>query len=162
LSPNVLSGGTKANVVPAAAAGELDVRLLPGQDRSDVLDHLRKVVGPDVFDDLEITPVLDDPANTSPTEGPLWDAISAAAETHVPGVALAPTMTPVTTDARFFRARGIPSYGVGLFDDRISLPEMLAMFHGADERVSVASIESTARFLADVVGHLAPPTSESP
>ncbi len=159
LSPNVMSGGTKSNVVPASATGEVDVRLLPGQDRSDILDHLRKILGPEAFEELAIEPVLDDPANTSPTEGPLWDAIAAATADHLPDADLAPTMTPVTTDARFFRARGIPAYGVGLFDDRITLPEMLAMFHGADERVGVASIRSTAAFLASVIGHLSEPSA---
>lgn len=155
LSPNVIAGGTKANVVPASATGDVDVRLLPGQDRGDLLDHLRKILGPDLFDGLDITPVLEMPANSSPVEGPLWDAIGAAARDHLGEQAvLAPTMTPVTTDARFFRERGIPAYGVGLFDDTVSLPEMLAMFHGADERVSIDSIRSTTAFLADVVGHL--------
>ena len=60
-------------------------------------------------------------------------------------------MTPVTTDARFFRERGIPSYGVGLFDDSVTFPEMLAMFHGADERVSVQSVIDTTTFLASVI-----------
>lgn len=151
LSPNVIAGGAKSNVVAAHASGEVDVRMLPGQDRDDLVDHLRKVLGPDLYEEIEVVPVLDDPANTSPTEGPLWDAISAAASNHLDDPILAPTMTPVTTDARFFRARGIPAYGVGLFDDTVTLPEMLAMFHGADERVSIESITRTTSFLADVV-----------
>jgi len=57
----------------------------------------------------------------------------------------------VTTDARFFRDLGIPAYGVGLFDDAISFPEMLAMFHGVDERITAASVRTTTRFLASVV-----------
>lgn len=155
LSPNVIAGGTKANVVPASATGDVDVRLLPGQDREDLLDHLRKILGPDLFEQIDITPVLEMSANSSPVTGPLWDAMGAAARDHLGETArLAPTMTPVTTDARFFRARGIPAYGVGLFDDAVTLPEMLAMFHGADERVSMDSIRSTASFLGDVVGHL--------
>ena len=152
LSPNVIRGGDKSNVVPAHAVGDIDIRMLPGQDRSDVIDHLRKVLGPDVLEELEITPVLDMPANASPTEGPLWDAIAAAAHHHLGDVELAPAMTPVTTDARFFRDRGIPAYGVGLFDDTVSLPQMLAMFHGADERVSIESIRRTTAFLGDVIG----------
>ena len=152
LSPNVIRGGDKSNVVPAHAVGDIDIRMLPGQDRSDVIDHLRKVLGPDLLEELEITPVLDMPANASPTEGPLWDAIAAAAHHHLGDVELAPAMTPVTTDARFFRDRGIPAYGVGLFDDTVSLPQMLAMFHGADERVSIESIRRTTAFLGDVIG----------
>lgn len=151
LSPNVLSGGTKVNMIPDAAGGDIDIRLLPGQDLTDLDDHLRKVLGPDLYDDIELAPVLDMKANSSPAHGPLWDAIGDAAEIHLGTRQLAPTLTPVTTDARFFRDRGIPAYGVGLFDDTTSFPDMLAMFHGIDEKVSAESVKATTRFLASVI-----------
>jgi len=151
LSPNVFKGGTKMNMIPDAAHGDIDIRLLPGQDRADLEDHLRKVLGPDLFEGLELEPVHDMEANGSEAQGPLWDAIGDAAEIHLGTRELAPTLTPVTTDARFFRDLGIPAYGVGLFDDAISFPEMLAMFHGVDERITAASVRTTTRFLASVV-----------
>jgi len=150
-SPNVLAGGTKANVVPDHASSEVDVRLLPGQDVQDVNDHLRKILGPNLFDDIAVEPVLEMKATGSRPEGPLWEAIADAAEQHGAPRKLAPTLTPVTTDARFFRERGIPAYGVGLFDDTVTFAEMLAMFHGADERVSEESVRLTTSFLAAVV-----------
>ena len=150
-SPNVMRGGTKSNVVPDASEGEVDVRLLPGLDANDVDQHLRKVLGPDLYDAIDVTPVLEMTANGSPAEGTMWEAISDAAEIHLGTRTLAPTLTPVTTDARFFRERGIPSYGVGLFDDRTTFAEMLAMFHGVDERVSEDSVRGTARFLGSVI-----------
>ncbi len=150
-SPNTLTGGTKSNMVPDLAIGDVDVRLLPGQDRDDVEDHLRKVLGTDLFDQLEIDPILEMAANGSPASGSLWDAIGDAAETHTGSRDLAPTLTPVTTDARFFRELDIPSYGVGLFDDTVTFSEMLAMFHGIDERVSEQSVIDTTAFLATVV-----------
>ena len=152
-SPNTFTGGTKHNMVPDHSIGDVDVRMLPGQDRSDVEDHLRKVLGPDLYDELDIVPTLEMEANGSPTEGPLWDAMGDAALDHLGSSQLAPTLTPVTTDARFFRARGIPAYGVGLFDDTVTFAEMLAMFHGADERVSEESVIRTTEFLASVIDH---------
>jgi acetylornithine deacetylase/succinyl-diaminopimelate desuccinylase-like protein len=151
LSPNVFTGGQKANMIPDSAEGEIDVRLLPGQNPMDLEDHLRKVLGPDLFDEVQFESKLDMGANTSPAEGPLWEAIADAAEEHLGTRRLAPTLTPVTTDARFFRNLGIPAYGVGLFDDSVTFPEMLAMFHGVDERVSEESVRATTRFLASVV-----------
>jgi acetylornithine deacetylase/succinyl-diaminopimelate desuccinylase-like protein len=150
-SPNVIGGGTKLNMIPDAASGEIDIRLLPGQDVADLDDHLRKVFGPELFDDVELTAAHDMVANGSPADGILWEAIADAAEEHLGTRHLAPTLTPVTTDARFFRERGIPSYGVGLFDDAVTFPEMLAMFHGVDEKVSEESVRATTRFLASVV-----------
>ena len=81
----------------------------------------------------------------------MWEAIADAAEEHLGTRRLAPTLTPVTTDARFFRAKGIPAYGVGLFDESVTFPEMLEMFHGVDERVSEESVRLTTRFLASVL-----------
>ena len=154
LSPTVFDGGGKANVVPSAADGEIDIRILPGQDANDLNDHLRKVLGPDRYDALDFEVIFDIAANGSLPEGPLWEAIANAAEIHTGSRSLAPTLTPVMTDARFFRARGIPSFGVGLFDDSVTFAEMLAMFHGADERVSVESVRRTTAFLSTVIQQL--------
>jgi acetylornithine deacetylase/succinyl-diaminopimelate desuccinylase-like protein len=154
LSPTVISGGGKANVVPSAADGEIDIRILPGQDANDLNDHLRKVLGPDRYDEIDFEVVFDIQANASQPQGPLWDAIQAAAEIHTGSGSLAPTLTPVMTDARFFRALGIPAFGVGLFDDSVTFGEMLAMFHGDDEKVSVASVRKTTAFLATVIDQL--------
>jgi acetylornithine deacetylase/succinyl-diaminopimelate desuccinylase-like protein len=157
LSPTVIAGGGKANVVPSAADGEIDIRILPGQDADDLNDHLRKVLGPDRYDALDFDVIFDIPANASKPEGPLWDAIANAAEIHLGSRMLAPTLTPVMTDARFFRARGIPAFGVGLFDDSVTFAEMLAMFHGADEKVSVESVRRTTAFLSTVIEQLSVP-----
>jgi acetylornithine deacetylase/succinyl-diaminopimelate desuccinylase-like protein len=154
LSPTVIAGGGKANVVPSEANGEMDVRILPGQDAEDLDDHLRKVLGPDRFEELDFDVVFDIRANASTPDGPLWEAIEEAARIHTGSPLLAPTLTPVMTDARFFRERGITAYGVGLFDDSVTLGEMLAMFHGADERVSVESVRKTTAFLATVIDQL--------
>ncbi len=150
-SPNVFHGGTKANMVPDAATADIDIRMLPGQDADDITDHLRKVLGPDTFDELEIEPIIESLASASPAEGPMWEAMGDAAEKFTGSRELAPALTPVTTDARFFRERGIPAYGVGLFDDSMTFAEMLGMFHGADERVSEKSVISTTEFLATTI-----------
>lgn len=160
-SPNVAHGGTKSNVVPDAANTEVDVRLLPGNEVSDIADHLRKVLGPDLYDKIDVVPVREMKANGSAPEGPLWEAIADASEIHTGSRTIAPTLTPVSTDARFFRARGIPAYGVGLFDDSVTFPEMLGMFHGADERVSEASVVSTVKFLATVIERFSARTAQA-
>lgn len=150
-SPNVVSGGVKSNVVPDRSEGDVDIRVLPGQDAADVEDHLRKILGPDLFDEIEITAKQEMRSTGSPASGPLWDAIEDASEDLTGTRTLAPAITPVSTDARFFRAKDIPSYGVGLFDDSVTFAEMLAMFHGADERVSEQSVLDTTVFLASVI-----------
>ncbi len=58
----------------------------------------------------------------------------------------------VGTDARFWRQKGTIAYGVGLYDDRMDFSEMLALFHGHDERVSVDSVERTTLLYGEILG----------
>jgi acetylornithine deacetylase/succinyl-diaminopimelate desuccinylase-like protein len=143
ISPNVARAGTKTNVVADRAQAHLDIRGLPGMDREFVDAHLHKAMG-SAAGHIDITPVMDNDASVSTVGNALWDAIGAAVEDLEGHRNLAPTMMTVATDARFWRAKGTISHGVGLFDERMGFSEMLSLFHGHDERVSVNSVERTA------------------
>src|SRR5262249_17874687 len=57
VSPTVLRGGNKTNVIPAEASCELDGRILPGQTEGSFLAELRAAVGRDVeFEILKSAP----------------------------------------------------------------------------------------------------------
>lgn len=151
ISPNVLHGGAKANVVPDVAQVEVDVRSLPGQEAADVDDHFRKAIGPALEEQVEIIRMQEATATSSAAAGPLWDSIAEAVAALRPETHLIPSLIPVGTDARFFRHRGTTAYGVGLFDDRVGFGEFLQMFHGHDERVSEESLALTVALLGMTV-----------
>lgn len=141
ISPNVITSGAKTNVIPDLAHGQIDVRTLQGQGRADVDSYLRAIMG----DDVELAPLGDFNANSSVASGPLWSAVRKAIGEVAGSELVVPTLTPATTDARFFRARGVQCFGVGLFDEQVGFGDFLTMFHGNDERVSVASLDLTTR-----------------
>jgi acetylornithine deacetylase/succinyl-diaminopimelate desuccinylase-like protein len=150
ISANVLRSGSKINVVADRARAELDIRGLPGMDRAFVDSHLRKALGV-AGDQVEITPVMDGNATVSSIGNPLWTAIGDAVEELDGHRQLAPTLATVATDARFWRRKGTVAYGVGLFDDRMSFSEMLGLFHGNDERISIESVERTTALYVKVL-----------
>ncbi|HEX2155183.1 MAG TPA: M20/M25/M40 family metallo-hydrolase [Acidimicrobiia bacterium] len=150
VSPNKVTGGVKANVIPDAVDAEVDLRALPGMDREFVDEHLRKAMGA-AADHIELVPMADHQPSSSTRGNPLWDAIVDGIEDHTGSRRVVPALMTVATDARFFRSRGTVAYGVGLFDDRIGFGEFLSLFHGHDERVSVESVVRTARLLETVV-----------
>lgn len=152
VSPNVIDGGVKANMIPDDAVAQVDLRAVPGQGRDDVDRFLEKAMGR-YADRLRLEPQADFEATESRAEGSLWEAIVDAHEDVVGSRAVVPTLMPASTDARFFRARGSVAYGVGLFDDRVSFPDFLSMFHGNDERVSVESVGLTVELLDRVLEH---------
>lgn len=150
ISPNRARAGTKTNTIADSARADLDIRALPGMTRADVDMHLRKVMGSG-SDRLEIEPVMDFPASVSARNTSLWETIADSVEALEGHRNLIPTLMTVTTDARFWRARGTTAYGVGLFDDRIGFSEMLSLFHGNDERVTVESVERTTLLYTEIL-----------
>jgi acetylornithine deacetylase/succinyl-diaminopimelate desuccinylase-like protein len=152
ISPNMAAAGVKVNVIADLATAVVDIRSLPGMDRAFVDSHLHKAMGT-VSDQIDIEPVLDLDATISSTGNPLWEAIAQGVEDLEGHRNLLPTLMTVGTDGRFWRAKGSIGYGVGLFDDRMTFSEMLALFHGNDERVSVASVERTTALYERVFHH---------
>ena len=53
ISPNIISGGFRRNVIPAEAEAELDIRALPDEDLDAFLDTLRTVIDDPA---VEVTP----------------------------------------------------------------------------------------------------------
>ncbi len=151
VSPNLVQGGIKANVIAESGIAEVDIRTLPGQDETTVEDHLRKVLGVELYDRLEIEPIMDYPAGSSPTAGPLWEAVGDGLEDVAGTRRRFANLISGTTDARFFRSKGVVAYGAAVFDDRIGPGEFAAMFHGHNERITEDSIGSTVDFLTTTI-----------
>ncbi len=162
ITPTLFDAGEKQNTVPDLSTASLDVRITPGQDLNTVIDQFRKALGPKLSDEIEVIPDLDFPPNESGTGSPLWDAIDAAANEIAGPTTLVPMLTPVLTDARFFRQRGVTAYGVGLFDDDAEFAGSLAMFHGNNERVSVSSVDLTRELLAATLARFGERTGGGP
>lgn len=152
ISPNVVRGGIKANMIPDLATADIDVRALPGTDRAAVDGLLRKLMGSPA-DRLEFEPMADHPSYFSGRDNPLWAAVAAGFSDQTGSDRLQPVTTSATTDARFFRSRGAVAYGIGLYDDRMSFTEFLSLFHGHNERVSVNSLQMTVDLLRSVLDH---------
>jgi acetylornithine deacetylase/succinyl-diaminopimelate desuccinylase-like protein len=67
---------------------------------------------------------------------------------------LVPALMAGATDARFWRERGSAAYGVGLYDDNTGFSDLLSRFHGADERISIESIERTTALYERILHNL--------
>ncbi|HSF84592.1 MAG TPA: M20/M25/M40 family metallo-hydrolase [Acidimicrobiia bacterium] len=148
VAPTALHSGSKHNVIPDGGEALLDLRVVPGQDQATADDHLRKSLGPRLSEEIEVVPDTSFDPTASSIANPLWDAVGDAAETLTGSRSLLPMLIPFTTDARFFRRRGVVAYGVGLFDDAMQFGDMMRLFHGHDERVSLGSVARTTEMLA--------------
>ncbi len=139
LTPTVLRGGTKRNVIPDAVEIELDVRTLPGDDVESVGAVIDAALG-DLADEVEFVPGVTIAASESPTETPLWDSLGRVGQHFYEGSALLPMLMPGATDARHFRPLGTTCYGFGIYSRKVPLETLATMAHGDDERVDLESL----------------------
>jgi acetylornithine deacetylase/succinyl-diaminopimelate desuccinylase-like protein len=144
-SPNIAHGGTKVNVIPDRVEIDVDIRSLPGVEPHEVEAMIAEALG-----DLADRVTVDTPSDrrrggtVSPTDTPLMAAIARVATRLMPDSRVVPAITTGGTDAKFFRWKGIPSYGFGLHSTRIPYTEYPLMFHGHDERVDTESLKLSA------------------
>jgi acetylornithine deacetylase/succinyl-diaminopimelate desuccinylase-like protein len=150
ISPNMVQGGVKVNVIPEKAHVDLDIRTLPGQDEDYVVAHLREALGP-----LADEAVIEDPpgperglmsfGSSSPSRSEFVDAMERAIRKEMPGATLVPLIMPGASDCRFVRAQGAHAYGFSLFDPETPTDHLADLAHGTNERVSVKTLELTQR-----------------
>ena len=105
----------------------------------------------DLADQVEVASSSNDLASASPTDTPLYDSLARVTSKLVPGSKMIPFMIVGATDARFFRRAGVPSYGYGLFSERISFADFASMFHGDNERIDVDSLELSTQLWDGVI-----------
>jgi len=136
ISLTMLSGGYKINIIPERAEMSFDCRLLPDTDEKAFVSNVEQLVNdPGVA--VEVIEWPDAKSVTAPWQDGLFVALEEACRAHLPNAVVTPTICVGGTDARFFRQRGIPSYGLvpGMFT-----AQDLKGFHGLDERLSIDNL----------------------
>jgi len=152
ISPNIIKGGYRSNVIPSEAEATLDIRALPDEDMAWFFDEMKKVI-----DDPAIEIVRG--ANSRPGSPPSrldTEAFRALEEAnqHVYSTVTLPTMLTGATDMAQLRAKGVQCYGVGPMTDSEDGPKGFGA-HSDQERLLEESIHKFVRFHLDIVLNLA-------
>lgn len=146
ISPNLIRGGTKTNIVPDHCAVDLDIRILPGQDLDDVTAILSGLVGPEI----NITPFEYREPTFSTADSPYYRLLEAISlDLLGDGVHCLPQISTGSTDSKYLRAMGIPAYGIAPMAPGFD-PELRQTIHGRNERIDRASLRLKTRFLAEL------------
>jgi acetylornithine deacetylase/succinyl-diaminopimelate desuccinylase-like protein len=142
----MLEGGHAPNALPQRAAANVNCRILPQESVEQVLATLKKTLADD---QIKITVDRPGAAMAAPISrlNPAVMKPIEALTTKMWGVPTVPMMSTGATDSKYFRAAGIPMYGVsGLFGD---IDDVRA--HGRDERVGIKPFYDSQEFLYRLV-----------
>jgi acetylornithine deacetylase/succinyl-diaminopimelate desuccinylase-like protein len=141
VSPNVIRGGVKTNIVPDSCEAEVDIRVMPGQNKAYVLRELKPILG-----DTEIKTIQYHAPTVSPADSPAYDLIKDTMTEYLGKAPVLPGICAGATDSRYLRLIGVPSYGIGMLTLKIDA-SMKGSVHGMNEKLDVDSLRLKSEFL---------------
>ncbi len=144
-----LAGGHADNALPQLAEATVNCRILPGEDPALTLAALKAIAG----EGVEVEPVK--PAIASPPS-PLRPDVAAAytkaVRARFPGAPIVPQMSTGATDGLYFRAAGIPVYGI---DGTWGVSPDDERAHGLNERLPVKALHDGVAIWTEMLRDLA-------
>lgn len=140
-----VDAGQSNNTIPQTARAIVNCRLLPGESPEDMELLMKAVVADERIEVRQV--IAAKPSPPSPLTPEVMDAIESVTEQMWPGLPVVPVMGIGATDSLYFRAAGIPMYGVsGIFLD---VDDVRA--HAPNERISIQSYFEGQEFLYRLV-----------
>lgn len=138
----IVDAGNKENVLPGRAEATVNFRLLPGDTRASVLEHVKRTVGEGPFEIQALAPSTE-PSQVAPTSSASYRLIERTVRELFPGTIVAPGLMIGGTDSQHF---GALSDHIYKFSPVRAKAEDLVRFHGTNERISTANLVELIRF----------------
>ena len=138
MNVGMIRGGTKINIVPSSAEAIVDIRILPGMTHETVMKEIEEILKDSEIHGISFETVLKADSSYQNIDNPF---INFMKDTVSKGINIKPTLYMISgfTDARFFRAKGIPTVIYGCGGEN---------FHGVDEFITVDNLISTTKAYA--------------
>ncbi|MGA1370209.1 MAG: M20/M25/M40 family metallo-hydrolase [Pseudomonadales bacterium] len=152
ISPTMINGGYRVNVIPSEARATLDTRLEPSEDQEAFLEQVRGIVD-DPSIEVNWAPRDLRPRGSSSIATEAFATLETVFDRHYAAPTL-PTMSTGATDMAYLRARGIQCYGIG---PAIDVEDGAKGFgaHSDQERILESELYRFTRFHLDAVRELA-------
>ena len=134
--PTMVHGGHAVNALPQRATANVNCRVFPGHPRAQIIAELEKVAG---VPEVKFTDVTGDTAtesNASPMRPDYLAAVDKAMAVSWPRVPVIPAQSSGASDSMWYRAKGVPSYGIS----PIFIKDSDDFSHGLNERVELRNI----------------------
>ena len=149
--PTVIKGGFRNNVIPGDAMATLDVRALPDENMTNLVETLRELINDPL---VEVVPSSSHrrpapPPSRLDTE--MYAVLERAQQKLFPQAVTLPMLLTGATDSAQLRAKGVQVYGIG----SLSTEDDSSRVHGNDERINVEGLGKFLEFVYTAVVQIA-------
>ena len=151
----IVNAGNKENVLPGRAEATVNFRILPGDTKEQVMEHVRAKVGaaaPAGQFELTALPGAVDASKVAPTGSAQYQALNRTIREIFPDALVAPGLMVAGTDSIHY---GPISDHIFKFSPVRANAEDLKRFHGTNERLSVANYADAIRFYHRLITQVA-------
>ena len=151
ITPTIIHGGVKENVIPSECETVFDCRILPGQESAQAIALIKALLAEVDSEKLVFESLQVQEASESTAVTPLYAVISEVLREFEPNCGVTPMLTTGGTDSRFFRRKGSVCYGFQPMYPEESSGKVVKREHGIDERISVENLVFGASVLYETV-----------
>jgi carboxypeptidase PM20D1 len=133
------------NIIPQTIDVTLDCRLLPDVDTQEFIEEIRKVLD---NSDVKIEVLQEDKMATPSDVGECFIRMANALKRVYPQSGVIPILMPASNDNNYFRALGVPTYGIlPVFMDM----EYIESIHNIDERIPIDALEKGTQVYVELL-----------
>lgn len=145
ITPTVIKGGVKVNVIPDNCELMLDCRILPGVTRESLERTIRGLID---TEKIKLEYVVFNAATESPVETEIFSIIEQTIKEMQSDCPVSPFMMPGGTDSRFLRLKGVSAYGL---TPVILSNEDVVSVHGDNEKLSLKNLTLGTQIMHEIV-----------
>jgi acetylornithine deacetylase/succinyl-diaminopimelate desuccinylase-like protein len=151
LTPTMIKGGVKENIIPSECEAVFDCRVLPGQTTSEAMTTIQSLLKNVDFEKLQFEIIEASEPSESTSHTQLYKKMTEVLKDFDPTCSVAPDMITGGTDSRFLRKLGAVCYGFQPMLADVSYGGIKKGIHGIDEKISVENLVFGTSVLYDVV-----------
>ena len=151
ITPTIIHGGVKENIIPSDCEAVFDCRILPGQSADETIALIKNLLSNVGLEKLSFEFIQIHDGSESTTATPLYNTLTDVLKEFEPDCGITPTLTTGGTDSRFFREMGSICYGFQpmIPDEPNDLLER--RMHGIDERITIENLVYGTSILYEIV-----------
>jgi carboxypeptidase PM20D1 len=143
ISPTIIAGGVKDNVLPPEAHAIINFRLHPRDTIAAVVAHVERAIDDPKVDVIQMIETHNEASRVSDTDGPGYKLIQREIEDEF-DVPIAPDTTTGGTDSRHYLPIADAVFRLDPFHFG---PDVSSRVHGTNERLAVSDIVEGTQFL---------------